>query len=41
MIPSELLRLMQDRLGTPYAIYKFFKAFLQDSALMFTYSLSK
>lgn len=41
MIPSDLFRLIQDKLKTPYAIYEFFKAFMQDEQLKFTYSLNK
>ena len=41
MIPSDLFRLIQDKLKTPYAIFEFFKAFLQDDLLKFTYSLNK
>ena len=41
MIPSDLYRLIQDKLKTPYAIFEFFKAFLQDDALKFTYSMNK
>ena len=41
MIPSDLHRLILDKLKTPYAIFEFFKAFLQDDALKFTYSMNK
>ena len=33
--------MLQDKLKTPYAIFKFFKAFLADDAVKFTYSLNK
>ena len=41
MIPSDLFRCIQDKLKTPYAIYEFFKAFLKEDALRFTYSMNK
>lgn len=41
MIPSDLFRLIQDKLRTPYSIFEFFKAFLADDALKFTFSLNK
>ena len=41
MIPSDLFRLLQDKLKTPYAIFKFFKSFLADDAVKFTYSVNK
>ena len=41
MIPQDFFRLIQDKLKTPYAIFEFFRAFLADDDLKFTYSLNK
>ncbi len=41
MIPSDFFRMIQDKFKTPYAIFEFFKAFLKEDALRFTYSMDK
>lgn len=41
MVPQDLQRLIQDKLKTPYSIYEFFKAFLNEPAVQFTYSMNK